>query len=373
MASRAIAVAGHVCLDMIPTFPPHARVELAPGALIHVGPSVRSIGGAVGNTGLALHRLGQPVRLIGKLGDDGFGRGVLTLLDAIDPRLAEAMTVAAGATSSYTVVIDPPDVDRLFLHCPGANDTFTDADVDWDRLDDAAILHFGYPPVMRSMLDPEPAHRMFTEAHRRGLITSLDMTAIDPASDAAHVDWIAWLQRVLPTVDLFLPSLDETLTMLGEPPGPPTPKTLATVTDRLLDLGARVVMLKLGDRGASLRTASDPPERLTQLANDAWADRELYTPCFEAEVAGTTGSGDCTIAGFLTAVMRGAGPIDCLTAATAVGGASVETTDVTSALPAWSAIAQRVAAGWPRHAPTSGFEGWPELGQGVRRGPRDGG
>ncbi|MEM0914340.1 MAG: carbohydrate kinase family protein [Planctomycetota bacterium] len=370
MARRTIAVAGHVCLDVTPTFAPGARVDLTPGALVHVGPAVRSIGGAVGNTGLALHRLGQPVRLIGKLGEDGFGRGVVGILNDIDPALAEAMTVAPGETSSYSVVIDPPDADRMFLHCPGANDTFTDADIDWDRLDDAAILHFGYPPIMRSMLDPEPGYRLFAEAGRRGLLTSLDMTAIDPNSPAADVDWVAWLRRVLPTVDLFLPSLDETLTMLGQPLAQPTPHVIMTAADRLIELGARVVMLKLGEHGAYLRTTSDPPPRLAALAGDGWADRELYAPRFDAQVAGTSGTGDCTIAGFLAAVMRGEGPIDCLTAGTAVGGASVETTDATSALPAWPAIAKRVAEGWPRHAASPGFDAWTSR-DGLRAGPRD--
>ena len=52
------------------------------------------------------------------------------------------------------------------------------------------------------------------ESRRRGLFTSLDMALPDPASEAGQVDWRALLQTVLPFVDAFLPSIEETLFML---------------------------------------------------------------------------------------------------------------------------------------------------------------
>ncbi|MCK4602884.1 MAG: carbohydrate kinase family protein, partial [Phycisphaerae bacterium] len=56
-----VVVAGHICLDIIPTFS-ELKGDLAaafvPGNLINVGPAVTATGGAVSNTGLALHRLG---------------------------------------------------------------------------------------------------------------------------------------------------------------------------------------------------------------------------------------------------------------------------------------------------------------------------
>jgi sugar/nucleoside kinase (ribokinase family) len=57
-------VAGHICLDIFPTFQEAScGCELRPGALYNVGPALRSTGGAVANTGLALHRLGVSVAL----------------------------------------------------------------------------------------------------------------------------------------------------------------------------------------------------------------------------------------------------------------------------------------------------------------------
>ena len=74
------------------------------------------------------------------------------------------------------------------------------------------------------------------------------------------------------------------------------------------------------------------------------------SPCFRARrVAGTTGAGDCTIAGFLAALLRGEGPVQAATSATAVGASSVEAPDSTSGVPPWPELAARVRAGWARH------------------------
>ena len=68
-----VAVAGHICLDIIPSFRTEERNLndlFIPGKLIDVGPALMATGGAVGNTGIALHRLGRRTVLIGKIGQD---------------------------------------------------------------------------------------------------------------------------------------------------------------------------------------------------------------------------------------------------------------------------------------------------------------
>ena len=110
-----------------------------------VGPAIRSTGGAVANTGLALHRLGIGVRLVGKVGRDTlWGGDPNRSAAACAAELASGMIVSGRDISSYTVVISPPAVDRMFLHCPGANDTLMSRDVPESALADARLLHFGY-------------------------------------------------------------------------------------------------------------------------------------------------------------------------------------------------------------------------------------
>src|SRR3954464_15083322 len=97
-----IVVAGHICLDIIPTFPAAAVGNLVqPGKLIGVEPATLATGGVVSNTGIALHRLGTPVKLLGKVGDDRFGSLVLDLLREQNSQLADGMIVSHGQVTSY--------------------------------------------------------------------------------------------------------------------------------------------------------------------------------------------------------------------------------------------------------------------------------
>ncbi len=354
-APAPIVVAGHICLDIIPalTEPP----DLRPGALVEAGPAALSAGGPVGNVGLALHRLGVPVRLMGKIGGDEFGRVLVGVLRGRDPRLADGLIVVPGETTSYSVVINPPGIDRTFLHCPGANSTFGAEDLPLDRLGGARILHFGYPPIMRRLYSDGGAElRALLEAVRgRGLVTSLDLCEPDPHSEAGRVDWGRWLVRALPAVDVFAPSVEELRVMLGGGAHEtPSLGRLQALAGRALAMGPAIVALKIGDQGLYVRTSRDGAalERLCgPLALDpaVWRDREVLAPCFRpARIAGTTGSGDCTIAGMLAALLRGEDPVTVGTSATAVGACSVEAPDATSGVPRWPDVAARLAAGWPR-------------------------
>jgi sugar/nucleoside kinase (ribokinase family) len=124
-------VAGLICLDEIPFFP--SQAAFTPGRITEIGAATLATGGAVANTGLALHRLGISTRLMGKIGDDLFGQAVLEVIRAADPDLAGGMIVVPGETTSYTVVISPPGVDRMFFHCPGANHSFGADDIAYDQ------------------------------------------------------------------------------------------------------------------------------------------------------------------------------------------------------------------------------------------------
>jgi sugar/nucleoside kinase (ribokinase family) len=352
VAAAEVVVAGHVCLDVIPRLDGPAALE--PGALINVGPADLPTGGSVLNTGLALHRLGVGVRLVGRVGDDLFGAGVLDALREHDPSLAAGMVVAPGEATSYSIVISPPGVDRSFLHCTGANDSFTSDDVRDEALAAARVFHFGYPPLMRSMFADGGAElqRLFARARDAGATTSLDLSMPDPGSEAGRVDWEALLAATLPHVDVFAPSVGELLVMLEHDAGATVDRALlARVAQRLLAMGAAIVAIKLGDQGLYLRTSADVASVARRLGLDAgaWHDRELLSPCFApARLAGTTGSGDATIAGLLAALLRAEDPAAAATSATAVGACSVEAPDATGGIPPWPRVAERMRAGWPR-------------------------
>jgi sugar/nucleoside kinase (ribokinase family) len=349
-----VVVAGHICLDIIPRWPvDHAATRIDPGALVEVGQAEMSTGGAVANVGLCLHRLGAPARLIGRIGDDLFARAVEDRLRRADVA-CDGLIRAAGESTSYSVVISPPGVDRSFLHCPGANHAFDPADIDVSQFSGAKILHFGYPPLMRGTYDDggQSLAAMFARARHANLASSLDMAVIDPHSPAAAVDWPRFLETVLPHVDIFVPSADELGQMLPDvPPALADESALRAVASRLHRLGPFVVMLKLGARGIFV-SADNDAGKLARLAERLplhpadWLAATARVPCFRVHVAGTTGAGDATIAGFLGAILAGHGLRESATLACGVGACSVESADASAGVPLLSAVKARIAAGW---------------------------
>jgi sugar/nucleoside kinase (ribokinase family) len=383
--TREIVACGHFCLDIIPGFPAVAGDHdwFRPGRLSLVGAPVISTGGAASNVGLSLHRLGLPVRLVAKIGNDPLGRLIVERVRALDERLPAGLAIVEGEVSSYTVVLNPPGVDRIFLHCPGANDTFTDDDVSDEVLEGASLFHFGYPPLMKQIWSDGGVRleRLLGRARARGAMTSLDMSLPDPSSPSGMIDWGSFLSRVLPRVDLFVPSIEELLYVLdrkefsrlaGTGGGEQiirqvTFADLGRLAERAMAAGVSAVLIKLGDRGAYLRTG---PRGVAGLPG--WANRELYTPVFTVPtIAGTAGSGDATIAGFLASVTRELPAEEALTMAVAVGGCCVEALDATSGVRSWEDTALRVKAGWSRRPVQVNEKGWGPAANGTWAGPND--
>lgn len=376
---RRVVVAGHICIDIIPTFvnrPSRTDALLAPGELVNVGPAVMATGGAASNAGLALHRLGVPTSIIGKVADDLFGRAILDVLRSRDPALVEDMVLTQDAPSSYTIVFSPRGMDRSFLHCPGANDTFGPEDIDIAKLADACLFHFGYPPLMRRMYS-DGGHELTELLHKArsaGVATSLDLAHIDLGSDAGKVDWHALLRMALQEVDLFVPSLDEVFPILQpdryrkatEALGASFVKSVDTallsdLADELIDMGAAIVYLKMGDQGIYLRTTADA-QRLARVnalpLSSEWLGRELLAPAYSVEVVGTTGAGDCAIAGFIAGIVRGQSPVEALSSGVAAGGANVQQADAISGVPDWNALQDRIRADWSKLPLSINTSGW---------------
>ena len=365
-------VAGHICLDIIPNFDDVPRGKFfdlfQPGLMLQIGPPFFSTGGPVSNTGLALHILGVETYLMGKVGQDMYGQKILSILRGFDEKLTCGMVVEPTETTSYTIIISPPGIDRMFLHHPGANDTFNATDINYEKLNDASIFHFGYPPVMARIHKNNGIEltELFKRAKSTGITTSLDMCFPDPGSAGGKVDWPTVYKQTLPYVDIFSPSIEELLFTLHREIYEKftnqggsrfvhlvSTQLLDELSDELLDLGTKVILIKLGEYGAYLKTAHQQimenfgkalPSNIKQ-----WSHRQLWAPCFKVNVAGTTGSGDATIAGFLCALMHDMNPEDALNSAVAVGAFNVEAADAISGLRSWEETQSRISAGWMHH------------------------
>ncbi len=377
---KTAVVAGHICLDVLPEMGhlPSGAFDaiFRPGQLVSVGAALFATGGPVSNVGLALHKLGVPTRLIAKTGADPYGQILQQIIAGFDPDLLKGVRTDLEQPTSYSVIISPPGVDRIFLHCPGVNDVFKSADIDYELLAEADLMHFGYPPIMYEMYQNGGAElvEVFRQAKQTGITTSLDMAFPDPASPGGQVDWPQILSAVLPDVDIFMPSVEEILFMLhraqydemiskhGDLLVGITPELLSDLCDELVGMGAKMVLLKLGYRGAYLCINSEDklrnfgravPEKIS-----TWANQEFWSPCYLVDVVGTTGSGDATIAGFLSAILRDLSPLEALNTAVAVGACNVEAPDALGGIRSWEETQQRIQRGWEKHELQVQDAGW---------------
>lgn len=370
--AKKVITAGHICVDITPVIKGETVGKLSdaltPGKLLHVGEADIHTGGSVANTGLAMKLLGANVSLMGKVGNDSFGELILNVLRQHNAE--QGMIVSEDASSSYSIVLALPGIDRIFLHNPGANDDFFAWDIPEKELKDAALFHFGYPPLMASMYENSGKElvRMMRQAQQAGAATSLDMAAVDEDSPAGKADWDSILKETLPWVDFFVPSIEELCFMLDRDKLRQLKKQanggdLTAVLDiendvkplanKCLDYGAKVVLIKCGAPGMYFRSAGAEAFRNISprigLDAKAWADKDLFERSYVPEkVLSGTGAGDTSIAAFLTAMLNGETPEMALHFAAATGAKCVAAYDALSGLEPLEELRKQISSGWEK-------------------------
>jgi len=378
-----IVVAGHICLDIIPDWRTGGIKTIVPGHILEMAGLKLSTGGAVANAGITLKKLGISTALLGKIGGDALGKVILEILQKEDKTLVENMIISKNEVSSYTIVLNPPDTDRVFLHYPGPNHTFTANDIPYEKIKSSRIFHFGYPPLMQKFYENEGKElvKMFQRIRQMNIVTSLDMAMPDPESPAGKLDWRKFFKNVLPMVDIFIPSIDELLYMLNlekfykisEKEERFDVVLLDQLARQLINYGTNVVAIKLGDQGLYLRTHHTEKSNLSSIINPKdWNYRQLLSPCFATEVKGTTGTGDATIAGFLAQLLEGGEPEKAITLATAVGACCVEAIDATGGVRPLPEVIKRVTSGWERLTLSIPIDNWKyDYQYKIWKGPED--
>ncbi len=359
-------VAGHIALDILPDISllkPEQVIDA--GKVIEIGRISYSTGGAVSNTGLALHRLGIAVDLLAVVGADWVGRAIIDYVRRYDSALGDHIRILPDAASAYTIVIEPQKQDRTLLTHTGVYHGFSVNDIDLDLAAGCKLFHLGYPTLLPRLYDNDGARflDLVGAVKDLGPITSVDMSLPAPDSPSGQADWRAILRRCLPFVDIFVPSIEEIMFMLrrddhdrwqGEIIARMTAEYLADLADELLELGVGIAGFKLGERGLYLRTSPDAGRlvflsRLGQAPAD-WAGMQTWHRAFQVQVAGTTGAGDAAYAGLIAALVRGLDFQECARWACAVAACNIEAADATSGVRAWEETAARLSRHWQTRA-----------------------
>jgi sugar/nucleoside kinase (ribokinase family) len=256
----------------VESFPDQGRLVLVDEMSLHTG-------GCAVNAAIGLAKLGIPVEVIGKVGNDAFGNFLLVELKKY---LVGTKGVRRDRTAgtSATMVMVHPDGERSFIHYLGANARLRPEDIDFDLVQKSSILHFAGTFVLPG-IDGEPSVALLRKARAAGVTTFLD-TVWDASNR-----WMELLAPYLPMVDYFVPSLGEAqqLTGLEQP---------RDVARALLDGGVGVVALKMGAQGCLVMTQGG---------------EKFLVPAFKVQVVDATGAGDAFAAGFIAGV-RQAWPLE---------------------------------------------------------------
>jgi sugar/nucleoside kinase (ribokinase family) len=369
---KKVMVAGHVCLDITPSFQLQKNLRLSdimlPGKLIQVDKADIHAGGAVANTGLAMKALGADVKLAAKIGEDAFGQTLKKIFEKYGSG-NDLLTDSVSGTS-YSIVIAVPGNDRLFLHNPGANNTFLATDISDEMLSSIDHFHFGYPPLMQGMFENNGREliALFHRAKQHGSTTSLDMAAIDPNSSAGKIKWKDILRSVLPLVDFFVPSIEETCFMLDRPRYEEwnqraqsgeiagilnVERDIRPLAEELINMGANVVLLKCGVLGMYYRTADGGV--LSKLCDsiglrpDEWCAQDGFEASYlQEDIVSGTGAGDTSIAAFLIAMLDGCSLKQSVQLACATGACCISAYDALSGLRPLSVLQKKIDSGWAK-------------------------
>ncbi len=261
------------------------------GGLNMVGRIEVFSGGGAMSASINLRKLGITSALIGKVGNDDFGRILLDVLRRGDVPTEGIAIDGEEGTSASIVLIDSAG-ERSFLHHKGANDTLSIDDISWELVERSGIIFVSGAMIMRAF-DGDPCARFLKRCREMEKTTVLD-TALDESGD-----WDAVLRGSLPQLDYFLPSYEEARAITGKE----TPEEIA---ENLLSRGAGCAVIKLGSRGCYVRDRKD-------------ADG-FYVDAFKGvRVVDTTGAGDAFCSGFLYGLSKSMSLRECAILANAVG------------------------------------------------------
>lgn len=369
---KKVVVAGHICLDITPVFKEERNYRISellkPGQLLNVGKADIHLGGAVANTGLAMKYFGVEVSLVGKIGQDTFGEIIQNKLR--EHQADSSIIVDPDSSTAYSIILAIPGIDRIFFHNNGANDIFCEKDIPEKELEEAALLHIGYPPLMKKMYeqDGEELVKIFQRAKKSGAATSLDMASVDPNGSAGKADWMAILKKVIPYTDFFVPSVEELCYMLDRErfaewnrraeggdviQNLDVQEDILPLADHCIQLGAKVVLIKCGAKGMLYKTASEirlgEISQRVGLKKSLWSNREGFEKSYVPErVLSGTGAGDTCIAAFLAAMLQGYGIEECVKMSAGTGACCVAAYDALSGLLSFQQLQQKIENGWKK-------------------------
>jgi ribokinase len=307
-----VTVLGSLNMDISVTVP---RLP-GPGATV-LGSAARfTPGGKGANQAVAAARLGATVRMTGCVGDDDFGRRLLTALREEDVDADDVRTVPGVPTGLAMISVDPAG-ENLITVAPGANHEVGAGEVA------AAAGNPGDVLVICAEI-PVPAIRSAL-ARARGARCILNLAPAPESPPAAAI--------VADGVDWLVVNETEAAAVLGRKVE--GLKAAAEAAAELLAAGARHAVVTAGAHGAALAPGTGP------------AGAPLTIEAFRVEAVDTVGAGDTFVGALAVALAAGVPPAEAVRAAAAAGATAATRPGAKTAMPRPADIRAATGLTWP--------------------------
>jgi ribokinase len=260
-------------------------------------------GGKGANQAVAAARLGGDVHMVGRVGDDDFGRRLLAGLRENGVRTRH-VTVTPGAPSGCAVITVDGAGENAIVVSPGANARVSPADVDAAE----PLIRTASAVVLQLEIPLATVRRAMTLCRELGVTSILDPAPVPPRG----------LPAALYKADVLTPNEHEAALLAGS-----RRRGADALAKALLGRGPSRVVLKLGGRGALAR------------GQGGWA---VEAPAFEVKAVDTTAAGDAFTGALAVALGEQQPWADALRFANAAGALCCTKLGAQPALPGRAAV-----------------------------------
>ena len=281
---KPIVVVGSINMDLVAStarIPVEGETVTGNGFQVHPG-------GKGANQAVAVARLGYPVHLIGRLGDDGFGAQLRGHLEEAGVEVSGVMTTPGS--SGVAVIVVAENGENCIVVVPGANALLTPQDLDAK----VETIHSAGIVLAQLEVPVETVEHLAAICTEAGVPLMLDPAPARalPAELLARVSW-------------FTPNETEAEFFIAK--GAEGNDT-SRIAEELLGRGMAGVVLKLGSRGAWVQKAGGVGQSVAS---------------YKVEAVDTTAAGDAFNGAFATGLMLGKEPIEAACFAAAAAAVSV--------------------------------------------------
>lgn len=238
---------------------------------------LQGFGGDTSNFAISAARQGASAGYISALGEDSHGQMLRALWDAEGVDHSHVRADLAAFTAIYFVTHGPTGHQFSFMRAGSAASRMTPAGLPRAAIEAAQVLHLSGISLAISASACDTCYAAIDIARSAGVRVSFDTNLrlkLWPLDRARAV-----MSDVMRRCDICLPSLDDvaTITGLQDPDA---------LVDHCLALGAKIVALKLGERGAIVADARArhrlPPHRCKPV--DATGAGDTFGGAFVARL-----------------------------------------------------------------------------------------